>query len=191
MYQCEIYFTCKTLSSLRIVFWHDLQNHLDFCFLSSISNIANHVHWWQHVSVLFILKFFSSHAATEGLTTSFVISSPSINFVQLITLAAADVFAKHFKTNLSFLAGLNFENGVTTWVLFANFGLFLEGRPMTVIPAAFGRSLFTIFGDIIIADAKYTAGFSLDSSLDLFLLQWCFFLLSNRIVFKILNFALL
>ena len=79
------------LSSLVIVFGYELQYHLHFRFLSSISNIASHADLWQYFSILLIsefsssrtaserLKTFLSRAASERLKTSFVMSSLLIN----------------------------------------------------------------------------------------------------------------
>ena len=108
IYPCEIPFTCHILSSLLIVFWHELQYHLHLCFLSSISNIASYADLWQYFSILLISRFFMSLKAPEIQTTFFVLSSPSINFVPLIAFKTADGFAEHFKINLPFTVGLNF-----------------------------------------------------------------------------------
>ena len=191
MHPCEMSFKCNTLSSLLIVLWHKLQYHLHCCFLSSISNIASHADCWQYFSILLIPKFISSRTPSERRTTSFVMSSLSINIVLLIALKNANSFAKHSKIYLSFSVGLNFETDVTTFqVLFANFVFLLEARPMAIISSPFVQPPFTIFGGMIIVDAYCCILIRLILS-SYFFCSCFFFLLSNRIFFKILNFVLL
>lgn len=86
---------------LSIVFGHNFQYHLHFCFLSTISNIANIADWCQY--------FLIENQKDE--------KCPLLCCLLQFTLFCSSYyhFAEHSRIYLSFTVGLNFEKVVTTF----------------------------------------------------------------------------